>query len=52
MKKGEVGGHHGVLESGWAPVAILEEKFQFRFPGDWEHVPLLSQADPLPSTIC
>lgn len=42
----------GSLESGLVPAAILEEGIQFRFPGDREHFPFLSQADPLPSPIC
>lgn len=42
----------GSPESGLAPASIWEEGFQFRFPGDSEHFPSLSQADPLPSPIC
>lgn len=46
------GGILGSLESGLVPAAILEEGFQFRFSGDRERFPSLSQADPLPSPIC
>lgn len=47
-----MGGTLGSPVSGSALAAILEEGYQFRFPGDKEHFPSLSQADPLPSPNC
>ena len=48
----EVGGTLESPVSGSALAAIPMEGSQFRFPGDREHFPSLSQDDPLPSPIC